>query len=101
TAFENREQLLAGVADGPRRERVVTAELGLEDAVEAFEFLLLAQAQTVFGLLTAAQAVHAGRRQFLVDWALRAEAALAFEIQLHLLSPAHFANGIQVPGHEE
>ena len=54
-AFEDREQLLAGVADGAGGERVVAAELAFEHAVEPLELLLLAEADAVFGLLAAAR----------------------------------------------
>ena len=48
-ALQDREQLLAGVADGPGGELEVAAELALQHAVEPLELLLLAEADAVLG----------------------------------------------------
>ena len=63
-----RQQLLAGVLRRARGQLEVAAELALEDAVEALELLLLAEADAVLARLAAAVAVHAGRRRCGARW---------------------------------
>src|SRR4051812_23603816 len=89
--LEHAQQVLAGDATLPRRLRVVAAELGLEQAVEAASLLLLAQLQQVLGLLDAAAAVLARRVAAALDRALLGQAALALQEELHPLAAALLA----------
>src|SRR5215207_10167474 len=87
---------LAGLAVGLF---VVTAELLLEDAVDAAGLLLLTKLEQVFAVLGATPAVLTRRVGPDLDRALRGLALAALEEQLHLLAPAHAAVGSGVTGH--
>src|SRR5207237_8424207 len=92
-ALHDAQQHLAGVLGRARRQLEIAAELALEDAVEAFELLLLAEALAVLARLAAAVAVHAGRGLAL-DGALGALAAGALQIQLDAFPAAQLADRV-------
>ncbi len=81
-----------------RRQLEVAAELAFENAVEAFELLLLAQADAVFARLAAAD-VHAGRllRRSMAHFG--AVAARSLEEELDAFAAAQFANRVDVASH--
>ena len=68
-ALHDAQQRFAGVFRRARGQREVAAELALEDAVEALELLLFAEADAVFARLAAAD-VHAGSGVAPLDGAL-------------------------------
>src|SRR5256885_276976 len=81
-ALHDAQQDLAGVLRRARRQFEVAAELPLQHAVEAFQFLLLAQAHAVLARFPAPVAVHAGRAIAPVDGALGAFATGPLEEEL-------------------
>src|SRR4029079_17899944 len=98
--LQDLEQDLTGLAGLAVGLFVVTAELLLQDAVDAAGLLLLAQLQQVLAVLGAAAAVLARRVGPDLDRALRGLALAALEEQLHLLAPAQAAVGSGLPGHD-
>src|SRR6516164_6673172 len=93
------QELLAGVFRGAGGQLEIAPELPLEDAVEAFQLLLLAEPDPILAGLTPAMTVHAGRNVPPLDGALGAIAARALQIQLHAFTPAQLANGIEMASH--
>src|SRR5439155_8983917 len=99
-ALQDRQQLLAGVLRRARGQLKIAAELALEDAVEALELLLFAEANAILAGLAAALAVHAGREIAALDGALGAFAAAALEEQLDAFTATQFANRIEMTSHK-
>ncbi len=88
------QQLLAGVLRRARGQLEIAAELSFQEAVEALQLLLLAEANAVLARLAAAVAVHTGGHVAPVDGALGAFAARPLQEELHALAPAQLANGV-------
>ena len=90
TPLQKLQQHLAGVAGPPRRFVIVPHELPVQKAVEAFEFLLLANPDAVVAAAAAPPAVLAGGRQpfLLFDGTFCRFATGTLEHQLHSLTPA-------------
>src|SRR5688500_3122158 len=97
--LEDLQQDLTGLARLAVGLFVVTAELLLEDAVDAAGLLLLTKLEQVLAVLGAAAAVLTRRVGPDLDRALRGLALAALEEQLHLLAPAEPAVGSGVTGH--
>src|SRR5829696_4147248 len=97
--LEDLEEDLTGLAGLSVGLFVVTAELLLEDAVDAAGLLLLTKLEQVLAVLGAATAVLARRVRPDLDRALRGLALAALEEQLHLLAPAEAAVGSGIAGH--
>src|SRR5262249_26958297 len=68
--------------------------------VEAFQFLLFAEADAVLAELAAAIAVHARSGVASLDGALGAFAATALEVQLDALAPAEFTDRVDGSCHK-
>src|SRR4029079_11700473 len=98
--LQDLEQDLTGLAGLAVGLFVVTAELLLQDAVDAAGLLLLTKLEQVLAVLGAAAAVLTRRVRPDLDRALRGLALAALEEQLHLLPPAAAAVGTSVTGHE-
>src|SRR6516225_7858675 len=97
--FHDRQQHFAGVFRGARGELEITAELPLEDAVEAFQLLFLAQTDAVLAGFATAVTVHPRRDVAALDGALGAVATAALEVQLDAFPAAQLANGIKMTSH--
>ena len=97
--FHDAQEHLAGVLWRPRGQLEIPAELPLEDAVKAFELLLLAQAGAVLARLAAPVAVHSRRLIAPLDGTLGAVAAAALQVQLHAFTAAQFADRIEMTSH--
>src|SRR5262249_52902192 len=78
-ALHDAQQHFAGVFRRARGQLEIASKLAFEDAVEAFEFLFLAQTDAVLTGLAAAHAVHARGRLPAFDSAFGAFAAGAFK----------------------
>src|SRR5207248_8058199 len=93
------EQVLAGLALGSRAAQVVAAELALEQAVEALDFLLLAKLHAVLGELGAPLAVLARGVRAALDGTLVRVAAVALQVHLEVFAPADAAGGFGIASH--
>jgi hypothetical protein len=98
SAFQDRQQLLAGVFRGARGQFKVATELAFENAVKALEFLFLAQPDAIFARLAAAR-VHTGRLIAALNRALGGVATGAFQEQLDAFPAAHLAFEIESSCH--
>src|SRR5262245_33551867 len=99
--LEQLQERDAGDAARPLRRLEITAELILQDAVDALDLLLLAQLQAVAGeLRLPGLAVLAGRKVPLLDRALLCVAPLALEKELHGLAAAQATNWSNVSRHQ-
>src|SRR6185436_12859776 len=88
TGLQDAQQVLAGLAGATVRLGVVTAELLLQNAVDACSLLLLTHLQQVLAVLGPRSTVHARGIRAKLDRALRGVALGSLEEQLGLLAPA-------------
>src|SRR5262245_27251824 len=98
-ALHQAQQHFARVFRRARRNLEIAAKLAFESAVEALQFLLLAQTDAILTRLAAAAAMHAGRRPFTLNGALGTKAPLRLEVQLDALTAAHFADRVDITCH--
>src|SRR3990172_5420426 len=102
-ALQHLQQVLAGQAALLQRLRIVAAELGLRDIVDAAGLLLLPQLPLGFGDPPAAElrlaTVFSGRKVAALESALGGGAALALEKELLALPSSQFADRIGVLSH--
>src|SRR5665647_2821907 len=88
SGLQDAQQVLAGLAGATVRLLVVTAELLLQDAIDACSLLLLTHLQQVLAVLGPRPSVHARGVRAKLDRALRGVALGSLEVQLGLLAPA-------------
>src|SRR5450759_243160 len=88
TGLQDAQQVLAGLAGATVRLLEVTAELLLQDAIDAGGLLLLAHLEQVLAVLGPRTPVHARGVRAKLDRALRGVALGSLEVQLGLLATA-------------
>src|SRR5450631_496200 len=100
TGLQDAQQVLAGLAGATVRLLVVTAELLLQDAVDAGGVLLLAHMEPVLAVLGPRTTVHARGIRAKLDRALRGVTLGSLEVQLGLLATAAPAVGAGITRHK-
>src|SRR5690606_10215788 len=97
TTLEQLQQVLTGSTLQTGSFPVVVAELTLQDAIDATNFLLLAQLGTVLGETTATLTMHARRIVLLALGVQRANTALGEQIRA--LGTRRLTLGANISGH--
>src|SRR5664279_5266608 len=100
TGLQDAQQVLTGLAGATVRLLEVTAELLLQDAVDAGGLLLLTHLKQVLAVLGPRTSMHARGIRAKLDRALRGVALGSLEVQLGLLATAAPAVGTGITRHK-